>query len=80
MPNFLEKSVDGLIRDPLNGALLNIDNQKLLAYKKLKQTHKQIKKIDDLDIELNSFKREFTNIKSEIGEIKLLLQELAKKV
>ena len=34
---YIKTDVEGLVKDPSSGAILNIDNEKLKAYKKQKQ-------------------------------------------
>ena len=60
---YIKTDVEGLVKDPNSGAILNIDNEKLKAYKKQKQhflnNTEKIKKVED-----------------DIQEIKKLLEQL----
>lgn len=60
---YIKTDVEGLVKDPNSGAILNTDNEKLKAYKKQKQhfldNAEKIKRMDD-----------------DIQEIKKLLHQL----
>ena len=69
MNKYLETDVPGLVKDPNSGAILNIDNAKLEAYRKQKQFFEQ-KKNDSERI---------TKLENDIGSIKEMLQQLLKR-
>lgn len=63
---YIKTDVEGLVKDPISGAILNVDNERLKAYKKQKQhfannseTSEKIKKVEN-----------------DIQEIKKLLEQL----
>lgn len=66
---YIKTDVEGLVKDQYSGAILNVDNEKLSAYKKQKnaalkasQTSKRIDKIEN-----------------DINQIKQMLQLLLKR-
>lgn len=65
----METDVPGLVKDPNSGAILNVDNAKLDAYRKQKQFFEQ-KKNDSERI---------TKLENDIGSIKEMLQQLLKR-
>lgn len=72
----VKTDVDGLVKDTESGAVLNVNNDKLIAYKKQKMFMEKQK----MFIEEKS--REFYRIQkveNDISEIKMLLQELIKE-
>lgn len=66
---YMETDVPGLVKDPNSGAILNVDNAKLDAYRKQKQFFEQ-KKNDSERI---------TKLENDIGSIKEMLQQLLKR-
>ena len=64
---------DTLVRDERNGAILNIDNNGLNAYRAARDNRrKQLEKEERMENEID-------NIKSDVSEIKDLLNELIKR-
>jgi hypothetical protein len=64
---------DTLVRDERNGAILNIDNNGLNAYKAARDNRrKQLEKEERMENEID-------NIKSDVSQIKDLLTELIKR-
>ena len=64
---------DTLVRDERNGAILNIDNNGLNAYRAARDNRiKQLEKEERMENEID-------NIKSDVSEIKNLLNELIKR-
>ena len=61
--------VEGLVKDLSSGAILNIDNEKLIAYKKHK---KFVRNNEEMDQRLYK-------VENDLQEIKQLLREIAKK-
>lgn len=65
----METDVPGLVKDPNSGAILNVDNAKLDAYRKQKQFFEQTK---------NDSAR-IAKLENDIGSIKEMLQQLLKR-
>ena len=66
---YVKTDVEGLVKDQYSGAILNVDNEKLIAYKKQKQAAmKASQTADRLD-----------KVENDIGEIKQMLQQLLKR-
>ena len=64
---------DTLVRDERNGAILNIDNNGLYAYRAARDNRrKQLEKEERMENEID-------NIKSDVSQIKDLLTELIKR-
>ena len=64
---------DTLVRDERNGAILNIDNNGLNAYRAARDNRrKQLEKEERMENEID-------NIKSDVSQIKDLLTELIKR-
>ena len=64
---------DTLVRDERNGAILNIDNNGLNAYRASRDNRrKQLEKEERMENEID-------NIKSDVSQIKDLLTELIKR-
>ena len=64
---------DTLVRDERTGAILNIDNNGLNAYRVARDNRrKQLEKEEKMENEID-------NIKSDVSEIKNLLNELIKR-
>lgn len=66
---YLETDVPGLVKDPNSGAILNVDNAKLNAYRKQKQFFEQ--KRNDSD--------RISKLEGDIIDIKRMLQQLLKR-
>jgi len=69
MNKYIKTDVEGFVKDPSNGAVLNVDTEKLSAYKKQKQFYENNKK--------NSERIE--KLENDIGDIKEMLQKLLKR-
>ena len=69
MNKYIQTDVPGLVKDPNSGAILNVDNNKLAAYKKQKEFFEQ-RQNDSMRI---------TKLENDIGEIKNMLQQLLKR-
>lgn len=66
---YIKTDVEGLVKDKQSGAILNVDNEKLNAYKKQKQAAlKASQTFNRLD-----------KVENDIGEIKQMLQQLLKR-
>ena len=66
---YVKTDVEGLVKDQYSGAILNVDNEKLIANKKQKQAAmKASQTADRLD-----------KVENDIGEIKQMLQQLLKR-
>ena len=64
---------DNLVRDEESGAILNVDNKGLNAYRAARDNRiKQLEKEERMENEID-------NIKSHVSEIKNLLNELIKR-
>ena len=44
---YIKTDVEGLVKDKLSGAILNVDNEKLIAYKKQKQAAQRLDKVEN---------------------------------
>lgn len=68
-PKYYQTDVEGLVKDPTSGAVLNTDNAKLLAYKKQKaafeESHRTTQRI--------------AKVEQDLSEIKELLNQLLKR-
>ena len=69
MNKYLETDVPGLVKDPSSGAILNVDNAKLEAYKRQKKFFEQKKNDSD----------RINKLEGDIIEIKEMLQQLLKR-
>ena len=69
MNKYIKTDVEGFVKDPSSGAVLNVDTEKLSAYKKQKQFYENNKK--------NSERIE--KLENDIGDIKEMLQKLLKR-
>ena len=69
MNKYLETDVPGLVKDPNSGAVLNVDNMKLQAYKQQKQFFQQNK----------TDSQRITKLEGDIIDIKEMLQQLLKR-
>jgi hypothetical protein len=69
MNKYYKTDVEGYVKDISSGAVLNVDNKKLEAYKKQKQFYEdQIKDSDRLN-----------KVENDINDIKTMLQQLLKR-
>lgn len=66
---YMETDVPGLVKDPNSGAILNVDNSKLDAYKKQKMFFEQKKNDSD----------RINKLEGDIIQIKEMLQQLLKR-
>jgi len=62
----IKTEVEGIVRDVSNGALLNKDNVRLEAYKKIKKKNQEM---EDLKTKVNSFENELADIKSLLHKV-----------
>lgn len=69
MNKYLETDVPGLVKDSNSGAILNVDNAKLEAYRKQKRFFEQNK----------SDSQRITKLEGDIIQIKEMLQQLLKR-
>ena len=69
MNKYNKTNVEGLVEDPVSGAILNTDNAGLYAYRRQKAV---------LEESRNSAKR-IDKLENDIGEIKQMLQQLLTK-
>lgn len=67
---YYKTDVEGLVKDPVSGAVLNVDNNKLDAYRKQKQVFQTAKDTSD----------RMNNVEKRLDEITNVLQELLKRV
>lgn len=65
---YLQTDVEGLVKDPNSGAVLNVDNAKLEAYKKRKTFFNN----------QNNEKERINKIEKDLNEIKQMLQSLVR--
>jgi hypothetical protein len=66
---YLKTDVEGLVKDPNSGAVLNVDNAKLDAYRKQKAALK-------LNMENNE---RINKVEKDLSEIKEMLSQLLKR-
>ena len=66
--SYIKTDIEGLVKDPLSGAVLSVDNAKLDQYRKQKQAFE----------ERTRDKERINKIENDINEIKLMLQSLVK--
>jgi len=69
MNKYLETDVPGLVKDTSSGAILNVDNAKLEAYRKQKKFFEQNK----------TDSQRITKLEGDIIQIKEMLQQLLKR-
>lgn len=69
----MKTTVDGFVRDPNSGAVINTDNEALRAYKLKKN---KFREIDEMKQKLV----QFDNLRHEVKEIKDMIKELMEKV
>jgi hypothetical protein len=65
----VKTDVEGLVKDMHSGAVLNVDNKKLEAYRKQKKFFEDQKKDSD----------RLDKLENDIGDIKNMLQQLIKR-
>jgi hypothetical protein len=70
MMGLIKTEVDGIYRDIETNALINRDNESLIAYKKIKKKNAEIKNL----------REEVDALKCDITEIKTLLTTIAEKL
>jgi hypothetical protein len=66
---YIKTDVEGLVKDEISGAVLNVDNEKLSAYKKQKQAA----------LKVTQTAERLDKVENDIGEIKQMLQQLLKR-
>jgi hypothetical protein len=66
----IKTEVEGIVRDTTNGALLNKNNDALVAYKRTKQKN----------AELEDMKRQVNTLNSEVADVKSLLHKILEKI
>ncbi len=66
----IKTEIEGIFRDSSNKALLNKDNNSLVAYKRMKQKNAEIDNVKE-DVEM---------LKKDISDIKTLLIKIAEKL
>lgn len=66
----VKTEIEGIYRDVNNGALLNKDNDALVAYKKMKQKNS----------ELEQMKTKVNTLDEEIKDVKNLLKQILEKL
>ena len=69
MNKYYKTDVEGYVKDISSGAVLNVDNKKLEAYKKQKQFYEEQKKDSD----------RLNKVENDINDIKTMLQQLLKR-
>lgn len=66
---YIKTDVEGLVKDPRSGAVLNVDNKRLAAYKKQKAfMQNSVQSTERLD-----------KVENDLAEIKDLLKQLLSK-
>lgn len=68
MRKYIQTDVEGLVKDPNSGAILNVDNAKLEQYRKQKQVFE----------DRNRDKERINKIENDLNEIKQMLQSLVR--
>lgn len=66
---YIKTDVEGLVKDPKSGAILNVDNARLEAYRKQKKAASRTRTLDE----------RVHKLEGDIGEIKNLLRQLISK-
>jgi len=66
---YIKTDIEGLVKDPNSGAVLNIDKSKLNAYKKQKQ----------LALKTSMANDRIDKVENDINDIKEMLQQLLKR-
>jgi len=66
---YIKTDVEGLVKDPISGAVLNVDVSKLSAYKKQKQ----------LALKASAANDRLDKVENDINDIKQMLQQLLKR-
>jgi hypothetical protein len=73
---FVKTEVDGLVKDTESGAILNVNNDKLAAYRKQKMFLETQKTFMD---ERNKDSYRIQKVENDLSEIKHMLQELLRE-
>jgi hypothetical protein len=66
---YYNTDVEGLVKDPVSGAILNIDNVKLENYRKLKQNALKADRANE----------RLDKVETDLNDIKQMLQQLLKR-
>lgn len=66
---YIKTDVEGLVKDPVSGAILNIDTQKLDAYRKQKELAQKASSAND----------RLNKVENDIDDIKKMLEQLLKR-
>jgi hypothetical protein len=69
MNKYVKTEVDGLVRDINSGAILNVDNSALDAYRRQKMAVESAKTANE----------RISKLENDIGDIKEMLQQLLKR-
>lgn len=69
MNKYVKTEVDGLVKDINSGAILNVDNSALDAYRRQKMAVESAKTANE----------RITKLENDIGDIKEMLQQLLKR-
>lgn len=69
MNKYIKTDVEGLVKDPVSGAILNVDNSKLEAYRKQKQNAAKASEAHE----------RIDKVEKDLTEIKQMLQQLLKR-
>ena len=69
MNKYVKTEVDGLVKDVNSGAILNVDNSALDAYRRQKMAVESAKTANE----------RISKLENDIGEIKEMLQQLLKR-
>jgi L-serine deaminase len=66
---YIKTDVEGLVKDPVSGAVLNVNTNKLEAYRKQKQ----------LALKASTANDRLDKVENDINDIKQMLQQLLKR-
>jgi hypothetical protein len=69
MDKYVKTDVEGFVKDITSGAVLNVDNAKLEAYRKQKKFYEE-KKLDQIRL---------SKLENDMSDIKEMLQQLLKR-
>jgi hypothetical protein len=69
MNKYVKTEVDGLVKDVNSGAILNVDNSALDAYRRQKMAVESAKTVNE----------RISKLENDIGDIKEMLQQLLKR-
>ena len=69
MNKYIKTDVEGLVKDPVSGAILNVDNVKLDAYRKQKQNAAKASQAHE----------RLDKVENDLNDIKHMLQQLLKR-